>query len=92
MRYTTILAVLAAAVVVVAKRRKKVEVTLESIPECAKPCIKKAIRDKTNCSDADYRCICRRDNFAKIQGTSVMCVVRECGYEVALGKSCFFSS
>jgi hypothetical protein len=54
------------------------------IPECALPCLDKAIADTTSCSVEDTKCVCA--SFDKIQGPATTCVIKECGPEVAVGK------
>lgn len=58
--------------------------TREDIPECALPCLDKAITDNSDCKTTDYACVCK--NFDAIRGSATTCVIDECGPTVALNE------
>lgn len=54
------------------------------IPECAIPCLDKAIESETSCNIKDYVCVC--ENFSKVRGIATTCVIEKCGADVAVNK------
>ncbi|KAL3457660.1 hypothetical protein BJX64DRAFT_292897 [Aspergillus heterothallicus] len=58
--------------------------TINDVPKCAIPCLDDAITSKTSCAVKDYKCVCKQDNFDKVQGAATACVVQKCGSDVAL--------
>ncbi|QPG93958.1 hypothetical protein C2857_003800 [Epichloe festucae Fl1] len=56
------------------------------IPDCARPCLEKAVKDKTSCATTDYACICKTENFSAIRGAATSCVLEKCGTETAIGE------
>lgn len=61
--------------------------TLGDIPSCAVPCLDDAVSANTSCATTDVACICKPDNFAKVQGAATSCVIEKCGADVALSMS-----
>lgn len=59
--------------------------SISDIPSCALPCIKVGV-EQTSCSETDMGCICKPENFSKIQGAATSCVVEKCGADTALRK------
>ncbi|KAJ0414761.1 hypothetical protein BJY00DRAFT_318512 [Aspergillus carlsbadensis] len=58
--------------------------TINDVPKCAIPCLDDAIKSKTSCGIKDYKCVCKDENFSKVQGAATSCVVDKCGSDVAL--------
>ncbi|KAL3483597.1 hypothetical protein BJX62DRAFT_244751 [Aspergillus germanicus] len=58
--------------------------TINDVPKCAIPCLDDAIKSKTSCDVKDYKCVCKDENFSKVQGAATACVVQKCGSDVAL--------
>ncbi|KAL2865233.1 CFEM domain-containing protein [Aspergillus lucknowensis] len=60
--------------------------TVNDIPKCAIPCLDDAIKSKTNCKTTDYKCVCKKENFDKVQGAATGCVIQKCGSDVAINQ------
>ncbi|KAL5344598.1 hypothetical protein ACLOAV_010290 [Pseudogymnoascus australis] len=58
--------------------------TRADIPSCALACLDDAILKNTRCSITDYSCVCHQDNFSKIQGAPLGCILKGCGTDTAL--------
>ncbi|KHN97271.1 Extracellular membrane protein, CFEM domain protein [Metarhizium album ARSEF 1941] len=56
------------------------------VPSCALPCLNDAVKSQTKCATTDYACVCKEENFTKVQGAASSCVLEKCGTEVALNK------
>ncbi|OAA51929.1 CFEM domain-containing protein [Metarhizium rileyi] len=56
------------------------------IPSCALPCLDDAVKKSTSCSTSDFTCICKKENFSKVQGAATSCVIEKCGSDVAVGQ------
>jgi hypothetical protein len=54
----------------------------DDIPECALPCLDKAIKDNSDCSVEDTACVCGA--FDAIRGDASTCVIDACGIDTAL--------
>jgi hypothetical protein len=76
MKFTTLLAVAFATLAA--------SQTINDVPKCAIPCLDDAIKSKTSCDVKDYKCVCKEENFSKVQGAATACVVQKCGSDVAL--------
>lgn len=59
--------------------------SISDIPACALPCIQKGVAS-TSCSATDLKCICKDENFSKVQSAATGCVISACGPETALSK------
>ncbi|EFZ00089.1 CFEM domain protein [Metarhizium robertsii] len=59
--------------------------SISGIPACALPCIQKGVAS-TSCSETDLKCICKDENFSKIQSAATSCVISGCGPEKALNE------
>ncbi|KAK9441841.1 Extracellular membrane protein, CFEM domain protein [Metarhizium brunneum] len=59
--------------------------SISDIPACALPCIKDSVA-KTDCKVTDLGCICKKENFSKIQGDATSCVISGCGATKAVGE------
>ncbi|KAL2832676.1 hypothetical protein BJY01DRAFT_253831 [Aspergillus pseudoustus] len=60
--------------------------TINDVPKCALPCLDDAIKSKTSCGVKDYKCVCKEENFNKVQGAATSCVIQKCGSDVALNQ------
>jgi len=78
MKFTAV-AALAMAALVSAQSRS-------DIPACALPCLDDAVKSSTSCSTTDFTCICKKENFSKVQGAATGCVIEKCGSDVAISK------
>jgi hypothetical protein len=56
----------------------------DDIPECALPCLDKAIKDNSDCSVEDTACVCGA--FDAIRGDASTCVIDACGIDTALNE------
>lgn len=74
------------AVVALALASVAVAQTAADIPKCAVPCLDASVKKVTTCSTTDYKCICKADNFSKIQNDATNCVIKACGADVAISK------
>ncbi|KAK6336853.1 hypothetical protein TWF718_009641 [Orbilia javanica] len=54
------------------------------IPECARPCIERAMASSSSCDAGDYHCAC--NNLAAIQTAATSCVVTNCGAIIATSE------
>jgi hypothetical protein len=59
------------------------------VPSCALPCLDDAVSKETSCAVDDYACICKGDNFSKVQGDATSCILEKCGQDVALSMTAF---
>ncbi|KAL2829444.1 hypothetical protein BDW59DRAFT_159034 [Aspergillus cavernicola] len=60
--------------------------TINDVPKCAIPCLDNAIKSQTSCGVKDYACVCKEENFSKVQGAATSCVTDACGADVALNQ------
>ncbi|EFY88371.1 hypothetical protein J3459_011277 [Metarhizium acridum] len=56
------------------------------VPSCALPCLEDSVKKTTSCDKTDFKCICKEQNFSKVQGDATSCVLAKCGSDVALNK------
>lgn len=57
---------------------------IPNMPECAIPCIAKAIKDSSPCSFTDTPCLC--GHGSKIAKSAQRCVLQKCGLDKAISK------
>ncbi|OAQ66283.1 extracellular membrane protein, CFEM domain-containing protein [Pochonia chlamydosporia 170] len=56
------------------------------IPSCALPCLDDSVKKVTSCSTSDFACICKKENFSKVQGDATSCVISKCGADKAVSE------
>ncbi|KAL4861416.1 hypothetical protein BDV12DRAFT_204039 [Aspergillus spectabilis] len=60
--------------------------TINDVPKCAIPALDNAIKSQTSCDVKDYACVCKDENFSKVQGAATAAVIKACGSDVALNQ------
>lgn len=79
MKYTTLL-VTGAAVAAAQK-------VADYFPECSVDCLADSVSAASDCTLDDAWCICIQATYEAITAHGTSCVMKECGADVAVGKS-----